>query len=297
MEREGQRGNPTVKVDLEPERTENYNAMHFRISVIITITVMLAANASAITYLQIFDVPAPKLDVFQSAPDRNKSKKKGFFARVASKPRARAKSKPEWQMLLSERYALTTEGARRLERTAARYENETYRIRVYRCAAVLARSTRSNTEVVIDVGAQKVFLLVDGLIGLEAPISSARAGKETPLGSFRMTERVRDGKISNLYDVEMPFWMRLNQTAYGVHAGHLPGYPASAGCIRLPMVAAETIYNHTKRGSQVHIRARWSPPSSIPALRLAVQEFEPATEAQPEKAKKVKGRLAFIGGN
>ncbi|NNE92046.1 MAG: L,D-transpeptidase [Verrucomicrobiales bacterium] len=123
---------------------------------------------------------------------------------------------------------------------------------------VLAGATRKNTRVVIDIGRQKAYLLVSGKVGLECPISSARSGKYTPRGTFRVTERIRTGKHSTIYGVEMPYWMRLSGTVFGVHAGYLPGYPASAGCVRLPADAARLIYDNTGYGTQVSIVSAWS---------------------------------------
>lgn len=123
--------------------------------------------------------------------------------------------------------------------------------------AILSTSTRQNTRLVIDVADQKGYLLVDGKVAVETPVSTARPGKWTPRGSFSMSDRVRTGKISTIYGVEMPFWMRLSGTAYGVHAGHLPGYPASAGCIRLPASAAQVIFDNTNYGTRVNVYSSW----------------------------------------
>lgn len=123
---------------------------------------------------------------------------------------------------------------------------------------VLAESNRSNTRVVIDVADQRGYLLVNGKIAVDTPVSTARPGKWTPRGSFSMSERVRSGKISTIYGVAMPYWMRLSGSVYGVHAGHLPGYPASAGCIRLPSSAAQVIYDNTKYGTRVNIYSSWN---------------------------------------
>jgi lipoprotein-anchoring transpeptidase ErfK/SrfK len=114
-----------------------------------------------------------------------------------------------------------------------------------------------NSRVVVDLGKQKAYLLINGKVAISTPVSSARAGMITPTGTFRMSERVRTGKISNLYHVGMPFWMRLGTTPYGTHAGHLPGYPASHGCIRLPYQVAEMIFDHTQLGTEVTVQHSW----------------------------------------
>lgn len=124
--------------------------------------------------------------------------------------------------------------------------------------SVLAQSNRANTRIVIDISRQKAFLLVGGSVAVETPVSTARPGKHTPRGSFRISERVRSGKISTIYGVGMPYWMRLSGSVYGVHAGYLPGYPASAGCVRLPSEAAQLIFDHTKHGTPVSIYSTWN---------------------------------------
>ena len=122
---------------------------------------------------------------------------------------------------------------------------------------ILSQSTKSNTRLVIDIADQKGYLLVDGKVAVESPVSTARPGKYTPRGTFSMSQRVRSGKYSTIYGVEMPYWMRLSGTVFGVHAGHLPGYPASAGCVRLPASAAEVIFDNTTYGTKVSIYSSW----------------------------------------
>ncbi len=201
--------------------------------------VVATPSASAKVYLEIIEVPVDLTPI-----------KAGLFG----PPKDFA-----FSPILSERFAQSREGQRYFKRSPDAYPGEINRVRTYKCPPILKLARPSNTEVIIDIARQRAFLMVNGRMGLETEISSARTGKHTPLGTFRMTERVRDGKISNLYDVEMPFWMRLDETAYGVHAGYLPGYPASAGCIRLPNQAARIIYESTARGSVVRIVNRWTP--------------------------------------
>lgn len=137
----------------------------------------------------------------------------------------------------------------------AKPREQSYSGRVHH--AVLDRASSGNTTVVIDIGAQKGYLLVNGEIALESPVSTAKPGKYTPRGSFTMTERVRTGKISTIYNVSMPYWMRLDQSAIGLHAGYVPGYPASAGCIRMPYDMARLVYDHTRSGTRVKVYSNW----------------------------------------
>ncbi len=119
--------------------------------------------------------------------------------------------------------------------------------------ALIASSSKSQSSVVINIARQRAYVYVGGKVAIDTPVSTARSGKYTPRGSFRIGERVQQGKISNLYHVEMPYWMRLGSTPFGMHAGYLPGYPASAGCIRMPYNAAAAVYRATGYGTSVKI--------------------------------------------
>ena len=88
---------------------------------------------------------------------------------------------------------------------------------------------------------------------LQAPISSGRRGYETPAGVFTLLQKNKD-HVSNLYDdAEMPFMQRLTWSGVALHAGPLPGYRASHGCIRLPYGFAERMFDLTSVGTRVVI--------------------------------------------
>lgn len=123
--------------------------------------------------------------------------------------------------------------------------------------ALLAVADERSRRIVIDIKRQRAFLVIDDLIAIDTAVSTARRGKHTPRGSFSITEKVQSGKVSTLYHVYMPYWMRLGQTTVGMHVGDLPGYPASAGCIRLPQSVAPVIFEHAKHGTPVQIVDSW----------------------------------------
>jgi hypothetical protein len=88
---------------------------------------------------------------------------------------------------------------------------------------------------------------------LQAPISSGSRGYETPAGVFTLLQKNRD-HVSNLYeDAEMPFMQRLTWSGVALHAGPLPGYRASHGCIRLPYGFAQRLFDLTSVGTRVII--------------------------------------------
>jgi len=87
----------------------------------------------------------------------------------------------------------------------------------------------------------------------QAPVSTGSAGYETPAGIFSIVQK-NEFHRSNLYeDGDMPFMQRITWTGIALHAGALPGYPASHGCIRLPMNYAENLFGSTELGMRVVI--------------------------------------------
>jgi lipoprotein-anchoring transpeptidase ErfK/SrfK len=92
----------------------------------------------------------------------------------------------------------------------------------------------------------------DTLIGLST-ISSGTSGYETPTGSYTILQKSLTHK-SNLYeDAPMPFMQRLTWDGVALHAGAIPGHPASHGCVRLPKGFAKLLYGATKVGTTVTI--------------------------------------------
>ncbi len=103
---------------------------------------------------------------------------------------------------------------------------------------------------------------------LRARVSSGQTDYETPVGIYSILQKNRD-HYSNLYDdAEMPFMQRLTWSGIALHAGALPGYPASHGCVRLPYDFADRIFGLSKIGTRVVVAGDDVAPSEIdhPAL-------------------------------
>ncbi|MEM9017157.1 MAG: L,D-transpeptidase [Verrucomicrobiota bacterium] len=124
--------------------------------------------------------------------------------------------------------------------------------------ALLKQAEKSEKRVIIDIERQRAFLIVDDLVAIDSAVSTARRGKYTPRGTFPITEKVKTGKVSTIYHVYMPNWMRLGHSTVGMHTGDLPGYPASAGCIRLPQSVAPVLFEHVERGVPVEVVDTWN---------------------------------------
>ena len=107
--------------------------------------------------------------------------------------------------------------------------------------------------VIISLKTQRAYTYRNGVpIGVST-VSTGRRGHATPTGLFTILQKQVEHK-SNLYsEAPMPFMQRLTWDGIAMHAGHLPGYPASHGCVRLPRDFAEKLYAITKLGLTVVI--------------------------------------------
>jgi len=110
-----------------------------------------------------------------------------------------------------------------------------------------------DTRIVIDRLTQMAYVYRGDLLVGAARVSTARSGHITPLGEWKILEK-RPFYRSKKYDnAPMPWMERIDEYGIAMHGGANPGYPASHGCIRLPMKFAEKLYTLTKVGSKVVI--------------------------------------------
>lgn len=117
--------------------------------------------------------------------------------------------------------------------------------------------------VVVSLDEQRVYVYRNGVAIGVSSISSGRKGYETPPGVYTILQKDRDHH-SNLYDnAPMPFMERLTWDGLAMHGGHLPGRPASHGCVRLPHAFAEKLFAVTERGQTVVVANSKVAPASI----------------------------------
>src|ERR1700747_998337 len=91
-------------------------------------------------------------------------------------------------------------------------------------------SARAEIHVLVSIRNQTAWLLDDTRVLLTSPVCTARRGMHTPTGEFAVSEK-DTWHISTIYHVSMPYYMRLSRQPFGMHAGYLPAYPASHGCV------------------------------------------------------------------
>lgn len=121
---------------------------------------------------------------------------------------------------------------------------------------------------VVSLSTQRAVVYRNGVpIGIST-VSTGRPGYETPTGVFVILQKHVE-HYSNIYDnAPMPYMQRLTWGGVALHAGNLPGYPASHGCIRLPLEFARLLYQVTHRGMTVIVTERPSVPRVAPADEL-----------------------------
>lgn len=112
--------------------------------------------------------------------------------------------------------------------------------------------------IVISLPEQLAYVYRNGVrIGVST-VSTGKAGYETPTGVFTILQKQRE-HYSNLYDnAPMPFMQRLTWDGVALHAGSIPGYPASHGCVRLPYAFSEKLFATTSHGMTVVIASETS---------------------------------------
>jgi len=152
---------------------------------------------------------------------------------------------------------------------------------VYRNHDLLSAMTTETSSIRISLADQRAQLLHEGQVAMDYPISTGKSKHPTPTGSFQVLEKIKD-KRSNIYGkfldangkvvnsnanglkekappggrflgASMPYWMRFTWDGIGHHAGNVPRYPASHGCIRAKRGTIPEIYAKVKIGTPVVI--------------------------------------------
>jgi len=109
------------------------------------------------------------------------------------------------------------------------------------------------TRVILDLKTQMAFVYRGERIVGATAISSAKRGMVTPLGTWKVLEKRKFYRSKKYDNAPMPFMQRIDEYGIALHGGANPGYPASHGCVRMPMKFAEKLFGLTKVGTEVII--------------------------------------------
>lgn len=119
--------------------------------------------------------------------------------------------------------------------------------------STLAAQSTAPLLIVVSIKKQQVRVYdINGEIA-SSQISSGKPGHDTPMGVFSILEK-NVYHVSNIYSgASMPYQERITWSGIALHAGQIPGYRASHGCVRLPYSFARKLYGMTKVGNRVVI--------------------------------------------
>jgi hypothetical protein len=125
------------------------------------------------------------------------------------------------------------------------------------------RSPKGPVAIIVSVPKQRCFVYRNGILIGVSTCSTGKTGYETPTGVFTILEKAEDHYSSEFEDAPMPHMERLTWQGVALHAGNLPGYPASHGCVRLPAKFAENLYGVTQVGTPVIIAGDATDPAAV----------------------------------
>ncbi|HEY0328060.1 MAG TPA: L,D-transpeptidase [Rhodopseudomonas sp.] len=116
-----------------------------------------------------------------------------------------------------------------------------------------ARKPQGPLVIAISIDKQQLKLYDANGLFAETPVSTGMRGHSTPMGVFSVIQKHKWHR-SNIYSgAPMPYMQRITWSGVAMHAGVLPGYPASHGCIRMPTNFATRMWGWTRMGARVVI--------------------------------------------
>jgi hypothetical protein len=153
--------------------------------------------------------------------------------------------------------------------------------------------------IVASITEQVAYVYRNGIRIARSSVSTGRPGHSTPTGVFTILEKEVHHTSSIYKGAEMPYMERVTWGGIALHAGDLPGYPDSHGCVRLPLEFSKLLFGVTMKGATVIIADAHSAPATTvhPGLFFSQsgQESEPIAAGQfdwdPDKSLNGPGSL------
>ena len=142
-------------------------------------------------------------------------------------------------------------------------------------------ASKGPLQIIISIADQRISVYENGALIARSSVSTGVERHPTPLGVFSVISKHKWHR-SNIYSAApMPYMQRITWSGIALHAGDLPGYPASHGCIRLTNDFAIRLWHLTKRGTRVIIAHEDVRPVEIANPQLFVPKPRVAS-ASPE---------------
>lgn len=115
------------------------------------------------------------------------------------------------------------------------------------------RAPSGPMKLIINLRIQAAYVYRNDILIGVSTISSGKPKHETPTGTFSILEKKKVHRSRKYGNAPMPYMQRLTWYGIALHGGHLPGRPASHGCVRLPVRFAEALFRETDIGMTVTI--------------------------------------------
>lgn len=125
------------------------------------------------------------------------------------------------------------------------------------------RSHSGPMLIIVSIPDQKLHVYRNGIRVAASTCSTGKQGHATPTGVFKILEKDKHHHSSTYNNAPMPNMNRLTWSGIALHAGKLPGYPASHGCVRLPLQFSEMLFGITTKGLTVVIADNKSFPRDV----------------------------------
>ena len=142
---------------------------------------------------------------------------------------------------------------------------------------------------IVNLSTQRALLFRNGVPIGASTVSTGKPGYSTPTGVFTVLQKQVEHYSSKYDNAPMPYMQRLTWGGVALHAGRLPGYPASHGCIRLPAGFAKLLYEATRLGMTViisdsRVTPRIAPGPEILGANTSSTQAGAAYEWHPERS-------------
>ena len=133
--------------------------------------------------------------------------------------------------------------------------------------------------VLVSLNQQFAYVYRNGILIGYCPVATGRPGYETPTGVFTILQKDKD-HVSSIYKAKMPYTQRLTWSGIALHAGSIPGYPNSHGCVHLPLEFSHLLFEVEHLGGTVVIADDHSGPAEAAHPGMVLSPMIP--EGQPE---------------
>jgi len=135
------------------------------------------------------------------------------------------------------------------------------------------RSPSGPIIVIVSLPDQRLYVYRDAVRIATSTCSTGKLGHATPTGVFKILQKDKNHHSSTYNNAPMPYMNRLTWSGVALHAGQLPGYPASHGCVRLPKEFAQLLFGVTKLGMTVVIADDKSQPEEVTHPGMVLGEY------------------------